>query len=196
MENSVKEEGGEELERDRMDHPSWIKLAAGRMLVKPWNYHFFEARALDAFSNLPSSSRHVPMFPLFYPLSKEAPTFSSSRDETKFIFLLPLLTNRIREKIPERGGYIFENIITNIFETFKDLQERLQLRLGFGRINPSPSREPDIWGRGGGNRRVTIRSRSWDRRKIGGEGWWKVDGGLLNVTSTSLPFFLSTLLRS
>lgn len=72
-------------------------------------------------------------FPLFYPLSKEAPTFSPSRDETKFIFLLLLLTNRIREKIPERGGYIFENIITNIFETFKDLQERLQLRLGFGR---------------------------------------------------------------
>lgn len=86
------------------------------------------------------------MFPLFYPLSKETPTFSSSRDETKFIFLLPLLTNRIREKIPERGGCIFENIITNIFETFKDLQERLELRLGFGRINPSPSREPDIWG--------------------------------------------------
>lgn len=131
MENSVKEEGGEKLERDRMDHPSWIKLAAGRMLVKPWNYHFFEPRALDAFSNLPSSSRHVPMFPLFYPLSKEAPTFSPSRDETKFIFLLPLLTNRIREKIPERGGCIFENIITNIFETFKDLQERLEL--GFGR---------------------------------------------------------------
>lgn len=85
-------------------------------------------------------------FPLFYPLSKEPPTFSPSRDETKFIFLLPLLTNRIREKIPEREGCIFENIITNIFETFKDLQERLQLRLG--RINPSPSREPDIWGGG------------------------------------------------
>lgn len=154
------------------------------MLVKPWNYHFFEARALDAFSNLPSSSRHVPMFPLFYPLSKEAPTFSPSRDETKFIFLLPLLTNRIREKIPERGGCIFENIITNIFETFKDLQERLQLRLG--RINPSPSREPDIWG---GRRK----SQSHDTKSIlrsaenwrGGvvESWWRPFKRNLNVSS-------------
>lgn len=165
------------------------------MLVKPWNYHFFEPRALDAFSNLPSSSRHVPMFPLFYPLSKEAPTFSSSRDETKFIFLLPLLTNRIREKIPE-GGDVFSKILLQIYSKhLKILKKDYNFDLALGGLIHHHL-ESLTYGGGGGNRRVTIRSRSWDRRKIGGEGWWKVDGGLLNVTSTSLPFFLSTLLRS
>lgn len=87
-------------------------------------------------------------FPLFYPLSKEAPTFSPSRDETKFIFLLPLLTNRIREKIPE-GGDVFSKILLQIYSKHLKIFKKdynFDLALGGGRINPSPSREPDIWG--------------------------------------------------
>lgn len=107
------------------------------------------------------------------------PLFSPPRDETKFIFLLLLLPYwRIEfEKKYQREGR------ENRIDVFSKCRKIFDFGRGEG-INPSPSREPDIWGGGRKSQshdtRVELSSRSAE--KIGGERM--VVGGLLNVTST------------
>lgn len=83
---------------------------------------------------------------------------------------------------------------------FRNVERSSTLGEGEG-INPSPSREPDIW-RGGGGEIAESRYSSRALESIGGENWRGENGGggpferNLNASLFPPPFFLSTLLRS
>lgn len=69
---------------------------------------------------------------------------------------------------------------------FRNVERSSTLGEGEG-INPSPSREPDIWRGGGGGEIAESRYSSRALESIGGENWRGENGGgggLLNVTST------------
>lgn len=177
MENSI-EEGRVRKRQDRIDHPSRIKLAAGR---KPCSWN----REITIFLTLALSMPSRTFLP--------SPLFSSSRRDEIYIPPppSPLLTNRIREKIEreERVGSMY----------FRNVERSSTLGEGEG-INPSPSREPDIWG--GGEEIAESRYSSRALESIGGENWRGENGGggpferNLNASLFPPPFFLPTLLRS
>lgn len=132
------------------------------MLVKPWNYHFFDARALDAFSNLPS-------LPSFLLLETRRNLYSSSS-------FSPIDESNSRKNTRER-----EERVGSMY--FRNVERSSTLGEGRGLIHHHL--ESLTSGEGGRksqshDTRVELSSRSAE--KIGGERM--VVGGLLNVTST------------
>ena len=116
-------QGGMGEGRGRTDHPSWIKLAAGRMLVKPWNYHFETRAQLQRaiFSrDLTSDRVRKPVYRLTYsfPLSPSPPRTSgyfNPRDYPGIIKFLPFQKPRSTFSTTNHLAFRFRERLTRVF---------------------------------------------------------------------------------